>query len=285
MALVIRTVRPKAFLFENVEGLLVSRWTADGHPGEIFKDVLRTFQSIEGYQVKYSLVRSREYGVPQNRPRVLLVGVRNDVFEGENGIDAVAGGFLPRGSRKYPHLSDVLSDLVDQHFEYGGRTEKYPKKAESDFQERMRRDNQDPSLLHDHEYSNHSKSVINRFSFMIKTQGDIHYTQRTKKFNQRLLPKRWSDEGPNITITSLPDDFVHFEQPRSLTVRECARIQTFPDWYKFVGPRTVGGLRRAGNPLENDHKRTVSKYSQIGNAVPVDLGQAIGAHLASIIRG
>jgi DNA (cytosine-5)-methyltransferase 1 len=120
---------------------------------------------------------------------------------------------------------------------------------------------------------------------MIKSQGEIHHKHRTKKFTQRLLPKVWDKEGPNLTITSLPDDFVHFEQPRSLTVRECARIQTFPDWYRFVGPRTVGGLRRAGNPQNREFGRVVPRYTQIGNAVPVDLARAIGRHLAAIIRG
>lgn len=140
-------------------------------------------------------------------------------------------------------------------------------------------------MVHDQEYSRHSKAVVSKFAFMIKSEGKIHHQHRTKKFNQRLLPKRWDEDGPNITITSLPDDFVHFEQPRSLTVRECARIQTFPDWYRFVGPRTVGGSRRAGNPLEDNFSRTVPRYTQIGNAVPVDLAHAVGRHLADIIRG
>ena len=61
----------------------------------------------------------------------------------------------------------------------------------------------------------------------------------------------WAKKGPNITACSLADDFVHFSQPRSLTVREWARLQTFPDWYLFAGKRTTGGIRRAGNPRES----------------------------------
>ena len=81
----------------------------------------------------------------------------------------------------------------------------------------------------------------------------------------------------------MPDDFVHFSQPRSLSVREWARIQTFPDWYQFRGPRTTGGLRRAGNPRENDFKRELPKYTQIGNAVPVKLAYEIGKHFSNVI--
>jgi DNA (cytosine-5)-methyltransferase 1 len=287
----ISKVRPKAFLFENVEGLLSSRWTANGSKGEIFDDVLSAFQSIPGYAVKYALVHSRNYGVPQNRPRVLIVGFRSDVFEGKSKtLDAVTGGFLPQGSNGYPDLVDVLSDLVDPHFLYGGRTSHYPRLPESPFQERARRFSRQVSehccvnYLEDQEYSNHSEKTQRKFAYMIRTGGSIHHMHQTKKFRQRLLPKRWGAKGPNITITSLPDDFVHFDQARSLTVREYARIQTFPDWYRFVGPRTTGGLRRAGNPLQNIFSRNLPKYTQIANAVPVDLAHAVGIHLASILR-
>ena len=108
---------------------------------------------------------------------------------------------------------------------------------------------------------------------------------QTKKFAQRLLPARWGEEGPTITATSLADDYVHFSQPRTLTVREWARLQMFPDWYQFKGSRTTGGIRRAGNPREGIFDREVPKYTQIGNAVPVGLAAAVGSHLASILRG
>jgi len=74
----------------------------------------------------------------------------------------------------------------------------------------------------------------------------------------------------------MPDDFIHYSLARSLTVRECARMQTFPDWYKFAGKRTTGGIRRAGNPRKNIHEREVPKYTQIGNAVPVEMGRCFG---------
>ena len=113
---------------------------------------------------------------------------------------------------------------------------------------------------------------------MINNKGVIPDELKTKKFAQRLLPKRWGNKGPNITITSLPDDFIHYKQARTPTVRECARMQTFPDWYKFAGKRTTGGIRRAGNPRKNIFDREVPKYTQIGNAVPVKLGKEIGLH-------
>lgn len=97
------------------------------------------------------------------------------------------------------------------------------------------------------------------------------------------MPKRWGNKGRTITITSLADDFVHYSQARAPTVRECARMQTFPDWYKFAGKRTTGGIRRAGNPRANIFDREVPKFTQIGNVVPVKIGEAIGLHLKNIL--
>ena len=114
-------------------------------------------------------------------------------------------------------------------------------------------------------------------------EGEIPDHLKTKKFGQKVLNKKWPNRKPNITITSLPDDYVHFAQPRSLTVRECARLQTFPDWYIFAGKRTTGGLRRAGNPKAGLFDRELPKYTQIGNAVPVWLAEAIGCHFQKVL--
>jgi len=288
MARFVRKLKPRAFLFENVQGLLTSRWTAEGRPGEIYEDVLGSFSRIEGYEVRTRLVRAKQYGVPQNRPRIIIVGIRNEFAPGLLGsADAVEAGFLPQASSECPSMSDALSDLVDPHFEYGGRTERYPHRAQSEFQLRMRRSSGGRKLssnsLSEHEYSNHSERIKRKFELMIKYSGRIRTAYKTKKFNQRVLPFEWGEAGPNITITSNPDDFVHYCQARSLTVRECARLQTFPDWYRFVGPRTTGGVRRAGNPIEGNFRRNQPKYTQVANAVPPDLAAAIGSHLANLL--
>lgn len=107
---------------------------------------------------------------------------------------------------------------------------------------------------------------------------------KTKKFAQRVLPARWGPTGPQITLASLPDDYVHYRRPRVLSVREWARLQTFPDWYEFKGRRTTGGRRRAGDPSVGDWSRDVPKYTQIGNAVPVALAQAVGRHIAALLE-
>jgi DNA (cytosine-5)-methyltransferase 1 len=290
MIRVIKAVQPKVFLFENVKGLLSGRWTKDGEKGEIFRDVLRDFTAIKGYDVRWSLVQAKDYGVPQNRPRVLIVGVSKDlnVDHSAHPIDAVSAGFLPKGTGGAPDLIDVLGDLVDPNYPKTLETTTYPSAARTKFQREMRTRLDGTvmakgSPVTQHEYSDHSPQIREKFAYMLANNGEIPESMRTKKFAQRVLTPHWGESGPNITATSLADDFVHFSQARSLTVREWARLQCFPDWYDFRGPRTTGGHRRAGRPDQGIWDRDVPRYTQIGNAVPVRLAQAIGEHFATAI--
>jgi DNA (cytosine-5)-methyltransferase 1 len=296
MAYFIHMIRPKVFLFENVEGLLRGRWSKDGEKGEIFEEVFETFNNIPDYFVKYKLVRAFQYGVPQNRPRLLIVGINKKIRKNPpETLDAVEAEFLPEPSNGYPDLIDVLGDIIDSKFKsgelYGGSTTKYPfpRDKKSDIQKYFRT-KKDKTIagkghpLTEHDYSNHRLKTRDKFQAMISNGGLIPEEYKTKKFAQRVLPKVWTNGRPNITTCSLADDFVHFSQARSLTVREWARIQTFPDWYQFAGNRTTGGIRRAGNPREGIHDREVPKYTQIGNAVPVKLAKAIGDHFKKILK-
>jgi DNA (cytosine-5)-methyltransferase 1 len=307
MASVIRALRPRLFLFENVKGLLSARWTETGEKGEIWNEVLDHFRRLgneAGYQIRWSLVYARNYGVPQNRPRVLLVGIRNDLVAELDGKiwlendaeDAVKTGLLPRhGAEVAPDLEDIFADLIDKSIpkrllnrDFGEQfsTLVYPKPAKTKWQHYFR-----PGALayvlaplEEQDYSRHSPKIVAKFRAMIESGGEIPLEFKTKKFAQRLLPRRWGNAGPTITACSVADDYVHFEQPRSLTVREWARLQTFPDWYKFTGSRTTGGLRRAGNPQAGNFDREVPKYTQIGNAVPVKLAEAVGLHFEYLLK-
>jgi DNA (cytosine-5)-methyltransferase 1 len=288
MIRVIRGFKPRAFLFENVKGLKTGRWTADGDPGEIWRDVRSAFGELEdeGYIVADALVQAKDYGVPQNRPRVLIVGVHRDVgVSPQEG--RVAAGFLPEPSGKYPHLDELLGDLIDKNYLKTGETKRYLVDPSPGIQEELRTFNGRRLMkgdeLTEQYYSRHSEKIREKFTAMHSLKGEIPEEFRTKKFAQRLLRARWAPEGPNITATSLPDDFVHYKQPRTLTVREWARLQTFPDWYQFRGPRTTGGTRRAGVPTDGIWDRDVPRYTQIGNAVPVRLARAIGEHLRDLL--
>ena len=298
MIRIISFIKPKLFLFENVQGLVNSRWTKDGEKGEIFHDVLTSFISISGYIVRWQLVHAKDYSIPQNRPRLLVVGVRSDIInsipEPEFGTfnlpkaSAIRDGLLPSPVNNPPNPEEALGDLVDPLYLGKKATTFYIHEPKNDFQVQMRTT---PSglllkqgdLLSEQEYSQHTPRIIEKFRYMLEHNGEIPTEMRTKKFSQRVIPRKWGTSGPNITATSLPEDYVHYEQPRALTVREWARLQTFPDWYYFSGPRTTGGRRRAGDPDQGIWDRDVPKYTQIGNAVPVFLARAVGKHFAKIL--
>ena len=308
MIRVIKMIRPKIFLFENVKGLLMSKWSASGHNGEIFEQIVKEFQQIPDYTVRWELVHAKHYGVPQNRPRVLLVGLRHDVIykpavqlmlaEGSETDrcvpakpipTAIAKAFLPAPIGTPPTMEELLSDLVDDDFIHKAETDRYPSAPQSDVQRALRtlpdgRILAKGTALTEQEYSRHSLKVVRKFRHMIANNGEIPEEMKTKKFAQRVFPRVWPPEGPNITACSLPEDYVHYSQPRGPTVREWARIQTFPDWYVFTGARTTGGRRRAGDPSLGIWTRDVPRYTQIGNAVPVLLARRVGEHFAKILR-
>ena len=304
MSRVIDALRPRIFLFENVTGLLHARWTKGGRL--VFPDILAAFRSVYGYHVRWSIVSAKNYGVPQNRPRILLVGIRKDIVDACSFLDPTAShedallcGFLPRGRiRSYPDLIDLLGDLIDDNVDSALRTGEYPSgafetiaypsKASTHIQRMLRKNppwrSRKRIRLTEQQYSKHRPRTVAKYVYMLENNGCIHEDHRTRKFSQKLLPSRWGDSGPSITATSLPDDYVHFSQPRSLTVREWARLQLFPDWYRFEGNRTTGGIRRAGDPGRKIFDRELPKYTQIANAVPVRMAEHVGRHFKRVIQ-
>jgi DNA (cytosine-5)-methyltransferase 1 len=307
MVSAISRLQPRVFLFENVEGILSGKWTTGGTKGEIFRDVWKSFSQIEGYVAQPTLIHAYGFGVPQNRPRVMIMGVREELLErcefepvdfnpNTNNQSYASqlrnnGGFFPswdENNINAPDLIDVLSDLDFQ----GWTPDKphYRKKPKTDFQKFLRNEVQTNErgrqILTDHEFSKHKPHVVERFQYMLDNnvtkKADLPPRMQTRKFNQKPLPARWPSK-PSMTVTSLPDDYVHYRQPRTFSVREWARMQTFPDKHIFCGKRTTGGERRAGNPTEGNWNRDVPKYTQIGNAVPPLLGKAIGEQIALIL--
>ena len=89
MARVIRVLSPKAFLFENVKGILSGKWTKDGENGEIFWDVWDEFASIEGYTLQPALLKGYGFGVPQNRPRVMILGIKDEYLVGKGIVSKI----------------------------------------------------------------------------------------------------------------------------------------------------------------------------------------------------
>src|SRR5262249_60037296 len=98
---------------------------------------------------------------------------------------------------------------------------------------------------------------------------DLRAQFKLRKCALRVL----DPDRPSPTVTSMPDDLLHYSEPRTLTVRENARLQAFPDWFSFKGKYTTGGHLR---------RKEVPRFTQVANAVPPLLGEAIGRTMLKI---
>jgi DNA (cytosine-5)-methyltransferase 1 len=140
---VIKIVRPRMFLFENVRGITFGRWTSSSRKGQIWEDVQEAFQSIPGYTVpKGELLESGKYGVPQRRPRVMIVGIRSDCARlWLHDSKAPAEGLLPAPPPgcMAPDLQDVLGDLIDPNYLDHHATLTYLTEPSADIQSFFRR--------------------------------------------------------------------------------------------------------------------------------------------------
>ena len=180
-----------------------------------------------------------------------------------------------------PTIKEAISDLltsesiVETPDRKGFKTSLY-KRSSSNYQTLLRKDS-DSKIPDSHSLANHSRVVIERLKYI------INVSKTCKNLNQKikddlgikkqvLTPLKDFDQCP--TLTSNPDDLIHYCEPRTLTVREYARIQSFPDWFEFRGKYTTGGKLR---------KFDVPRYTQIGNAIPPLFGEQSGLILKEFI--
>lgn len=268
----ISALRPKYFVMENVPGL------AQMYKGKAVEGMYAEVAKINS--VKYVLkgpifVNSAQFGVPQSRERIIFIGSRSDCPI----VDKILNDRKQNG---VVTVEDAIGDLSFlKTWEKDGRY--HPQfGATTRFQRESRRGRLfkklgitvDGERLHNHEAAEHSPEVIARFAMMEPGGGfesiparlwEAHL-QSSKKWCIRL------DGGqPAYTITTLPDDFVHYKQHRILTVREAARLQSFDDTYVFQGPRASGG----GGKGKKKRNQELPQYSQVGNAVPPLLAKGI----------
>jgi DNA (cytosine-5)-methyltransferase 1 len=127
----------------------------------------------------------------------------------------------------------------------------------------------------------HSAAIEKRFAEIIETchaEGRLNVSVgagiRARYGLKKQALRVLDPDLPSPTITSMPDDLLHYSEARTLTVRENARLQSFPDWFKFEGKYTTGGHRR---------RHEVPRFTQVANAVPPLAARAIGEALAEII--
>lgn len=281
----IELVKPKVIFFENVKGF-TKGFKRNDERGEAYsKYVVRELENL-GYKVKGDLIDFSEFGVPQKRTRFILVGLRNDFLKEKKEISESTffkkivenkeSFLVSKGLEMNPTLEDAISDLLrvngTRDSETNGFQEGKYGKIKSKYQRYVRVNRKISFRVDSHRFAKHTKLVENRFKIAIEeglSSSDFRERFKLKKSSTKILRK----DCPTPTITTLPDDYIHYCEPRIMTVREYARIQSFPDSYKFRGKYTTGGKRRT---------QEVPRYSQIGNAIPPLFGEQAGIVLSQI---
>lgn len=273
---ILAQVKPKYFVMENVLGILSAKFIEYQGINKHYTDekvinVLKSeFKEIGYPDVQIKMLDASDFGVPQKRQRVIFLGTRHDIPK--------------KLTHPEPHLEDkvtskdALQDLAG--IALGTKVLKYKDPSVSKYQTTSREGRTKgasgktvpATLLNNHEASKHSDLIIDRFSHLKvgesvkKMLSRLNVEQveqlKTKKQSCRRIPP----DEPSFTVLTLPDDLVHYEKNRILTVRETARLQSFDDSFEFLGKRTTGGNKR---------KLETPQYTLVGNAVPPLLAKAI----------
>ncbi|WP_259781008.1 DNA cytosine methyltransferase [Aestuariispira ectoiniformans] len=289
---VVELVQPRFILIENVKGFN-AKFDTDSE-GEVpyAQKVMQRLEGL-GYRAKSKLVGSANWGVPQLRPRFIIVAEKRDGDWVKDPFDVLSDSredFLK--AKKLPvskpvtakqALSDLetmgkeLIDAVDGGVS-GFKQIRYERPRRlTNYQMLMRQGIVNGTAPNSLRLPRHTEIVTDRFTRILETcrRGRTLSKDDKEKFGlKKQATTPMASNRPSATITTLPDDLIHYSEPRILTVRENARLQSFPDWFEFQGPYTTGGkLRKSACP----------RYTQVGNAVPPLLGEAL-ANLVLVLK-
>ncbi len=233
--------RPKAFVMENVPNILTMG------EGIIKKAIMEDFSRL-GYNVVSNVLLASDYGVPQNRRRAFFVGIQDDMYQ------------YPIKSVEQPvTTSEALSDLPEKSLD---NASKYPNNPQSDFQTFIR---EGSTGVYNHDITIHTEKTKEIIAMVPDGGNYKDLPQELQDIRKvHIAWTRLNSQKPSITIDTGHRHHFHYKWNRIPTVRESARIQSFPDAFIFCGSKT-------------------SQYKQVGNAVPPLMAQNIAQKLISYL--
>lgn len=275
--------KPKIFVFENVTGLLTAKLGKEKTVNIILKKLGKNYKLIK--DPNKMVLNSCDYGVPQIRKRIILIGVRKDLKLEPEEIykNIIKTHYNPEASskekinkQKYVTVKEAISDLPKIKPGEGKKTVRHNVKIWNDFLFKIRK--QDDNFVHDHIARNHNEIDRRRYREMSKNKWTFkdlleknpalnHIKQRV--FGNSYVVQFW-DKPARTIIAHLYKDgnqFIHpdYYQERTITPREAARLQSFPDDFVFEGAKT-------------------QQYKQIGNAVPPLMAEAIAKSIKKVLE-
>ena len=238
----VKYFRPQAFVMENVPNIL-----SIGE-GAVKNAIIKDFTEL-GYIVSYKVLLASDYGVPQDRRRAIFVGIHDKKYS-----------FPEPSVIKKITTFDALADLPENSVDDGAR---YPVSPLSDYQKIMR---EGTKQLYNHQITIHTPET-QRVIAMVPDGGNYKSLPQ-EMWNLRKVHIAWTrmnSQKPCFTIDTGHRHHFHYSYNRIPTVRESARIQSFPDSFVFLGSKT-------------------SQYKQVGNAVPPMMAFAIASKLKQLIK-
>ncbi|MGL4762498.1 MAG: DNA cytosine methyltransferase [Sarcina sp.] len=244
----VKVVKPKFFVLENVKGLLNLK------KGFFRDDIIERFSSL-GYNVNFKVLKASNFGVPQKRERVFFVGLNREFFKD------LYFEFPIEDTTEIIGCESALSDLPS--LDNNEDCTKYAKEPLNKYQKKMRKNS---TGLFNNEVTKHTDKTKEIIA-MVPNGGNIrdlpeeYYSVR----NYSSAFKRMHSDLPSSTIDCGHRNYFHYKENRIPTVREAARIQSFPDNYIFCGAKT-------------------NQYTQVGNAVPPILSEKIALQLKRLLE-
>lgn len=246
----VQRLTPQAFVIENVRGM------ASLYKGQVKEEILKRFTSL-GYRVNCKVVCAADYGVPQLRYRLIFVGLRNDLGDFE----------FPQATRdkkNYITCYEAIGDLPSRINDLGMEFDSYETAPFSDYQKLMRGQS---SILSNHVATKHTEKVKSVIA-LVPPGGNYKDLPKGVGTNRNfhVAWTRYHPSKPSNTIDTGHRNHFHYQYNRVPTIREFARLQSFPDDFIFYGTKT-------------------QQNRQVGNAVPPLLGQALASQIRKYLKG